>query len=112
MSKMLLTMENGHARPWLADCMSQAMPNQTPLLDKNDVRPDLKVRIAPPSLPRSCDLPPGAHTEAQNLLLRFNPQLVGFGIATPSDNLCPGMRAPSQACVVETIREKNSEDQQ
>lgn len=88
------------------------MPNQTPLPDKNLVRPDLKVKIAPPSLPRSSDIPLGARTEAKNLLLRFNPQLVGFGIAGPSPNLCPGISAPNQLCVVETLREKNSEDQQ
>jgi hypothetical protein len=65
-----------------------------------------------PSLPGSSDLPAGAHTEAKNLLLRFNPQLIGFGIAGPSPNLCPGLSAPNQVCVVETLREKNSEDQQ
>jgi len=110
--KLLLTMGNRCTGAWLADCMSQAMPNETPLLDKDDVRPDLKDRIAPPSLRGSSDLPAGAHTEAKNLLLRFNPQLIGFGIASPSPNLCPGLSAPNQVCAVETLREKNSEDQQ
>ena len=113
MLKLLLTMGNGCTAAWRADCISQAMPNQTPLLDKDDVRPDLKVRIAPPPLPGSSDLPAGAQTEAKNLLLRFNPQLIGFGIASPSfPNLCPGLSAPNQVCVFETLREKNSEDQQ
>ena len=97
---------------WLADCLSQAMPNQTPLLLENEVGPDLKVRIASPALPISSDIPPGPHTEARNLLLRFNPRLVGFGIASRSPNLCPGTSAPNQLCVVEPLTEKNSEDQQ
>ena len=88
------------------------MPNQTPLLRENEVRPDLKVRIASPALPISSDIPPGPHTEARDLLLRFNPQLVGFGIVSPSPNLCPGRSAPNQLCVVEPLTEKNSEDQQ
>jgi hypothetical protein len=66
----------------------------------------------PPALPIASDIPPGAHTEARSLLLRFNPQLVGFGIASPSPNLCPGISAPNQLCVVEPLTEKNSEDQQ
>jgi hypothetical protein len=88
------------------------MPNQTPLLVTTELCPDLEVRIAPPSLPLSGDIPPGARTEAKALLLRFNPQLVGFGIASPSPNLCPGMSAPNQVCVVGTLRENNAEDQQ
>lgn len=88
------------------------MPNQTPLLVKNDVRPDLEVRIAPPSLPLSRDIPPGALTEAKALLLRFNPHLVGFGIASPSPNPCPGMSTPTQVCAVGTLRQNNAEDQQ
>jgi len=110
--KLLLTMGNACTMAWLADCLSQAMPSQTPLLDANDVRPDLKVRIASPALPLNGDIPPGAHTEAKALRLRFNPRLIGFGIASPSPNLCPGMSAPNQLCVVETLREKNAEDQQ
>ena len=112
MSKLLLTMGNRCTGAWLADCISQAMPDQTPLLDKNDVHSDLKIRTTPSSLPGSSDLPLGAHTEAKALLLRFNPRLVGFGIASPSSNLCTGMSAPNQVCVVETLREKNAEDQQ
>jgi len=88
------------------------MRNQTPLLRENEVGPDLKDLIASPALPISSEIQPGPHTEARNLLLRFNPQLVGFGIVSPSPNLCPGISTPNQLCVVEPLTEKNSEDQQ
>jgi hypothetical protein len=86
------------------------MQNQTPLPDNKKIRPDLKLGIAPPSPLSPSDIPPGAHTEARNLLLRFNPRLVGFGITSPSPKLCPGMSAPNQFCAVETLEEKSSED--
>jgi hypothetical protein len=88
------------------------MSNQTPLPDKNEIRRDLKLGIALPFPPGFSAIPPGAHIEARNMLLRFNLQLIGFGIVSPSPKLCPGMSAPNQFCFVETVREKNPENQQ
>ena len=51
------------------------MPNQTPLLLENEIRPDLKVRIAFPALPISSDIPPGPHTEPLTFEPRSAPPL-------------------------------------
>jgi hypothetical protein len=95
------------------NCLSETMLRQTPLPDKNEIQSGLKVQIVLPLLllPGSNNIPPGAHSEARGLLLRF-PPFVGFGIATPSPNPCPGMRAPIQLSSVEIPGEENPEEPQ
>lgn len=88
------------------------MPNPTPLPENDKIHSDFKPGLALPLPPRPNGNPLGAHTEAQNLLVRFNPRLVGFGIIGPSLDLCLGMSAPSQGCVVATPGDRNSEGQQ
>lgn len=73
--------------------------NQTPLPEKNETHSDLKPGLALPIplTPIADDKPPGVGTEEWNLLIRFNPRLVGFGIIGPS----PGLG----------LKDKNSEEQ-
>jgi hypothetical protein len=63
--------------------------NQTPLPEKNEIHSDLKPGLALPIplTPIPNDKPLGVGTEAGNLLIRFNPRLVGFGIIGPSPGL-------------------------
>ena len=86
----------------------QTMLKPMPLLDKNEIH-DLKVRSVLPILSGTDSVPLGAHNEATDMLLRFNPRLIGFGIASPSPNPCPGMSAPIQ--LVRPFTEKNSEEE-
>src|SRR5260221_11956272 len=97
---------------WFADCISRAMLKQTPLPDKNQSHPDLKLQTVIPLSIGSSNIPHGAHNEARGLLLRFNPRLIGFGIATPSPNSCPVMSAPIPLCSVGTLMEKHPKEGQ
>ena len=73
--------------------------NQTPLPEKNEIHSDLKPGPALfiPLTPIPTGKPLGVGTEAGNLLIRFNPRLVGFGIIDPY----PGLG----------LKDKNSEEQ-
>jgi len=87
------------------------MLKQTPLPDRNQLHSELKFQDVLP-LPESRKVSPGAHDEAKDLLLRFNPRLIGFGIASPSPNPCPEMSAPTPFSSIEPLREKRSKEEQ
>ena len=87
----------------------QTMLKPTPPPVKNEIHADLKFQSVLPALPGTDSVPLGAHNEATDMLLRFNPRLIGFGIASPSPTPCPGMSAPIQ--LVKPFTEKNSEEE-
>ena len=85
------------------------MPNPTPL-PANKTHPDFNSELG--LSPRPNSDPPGAPTEVENLLIRFNPRLIGFGIVGPSSDLCLGMGAPRQVGLVATHADSGPEGQQ
>jgi hypothetical protein len=75
--------ENKAALGWLVDCFYQGMLHR-PLFSADDKsRSGFERQLSSPASHR---VGLSASTEARELLRRFNPRLIGFGIADPSSS--------------------------
>jgi hypothetical protein len=73
-----------HAQGWRGDCLNQGMHSRQLVSADDKSRSGFERKLRPQA--RQCVGALTSPTEAQDLLRRFNPRLVGFGIAGPSSS--------------------------